>query len=51
MVDRAEYLIAVYDGGSGGTANTVEYAKESGRRITVIYPDTHEVNRFNFPKD
>jgi uncharacterized phage-like protein YoqJ len=44
MVDRARYLLAVYDGGSdGGTAFTVEYAKQQGRRITIIHPDTLEV--------
>ncbi len=41
MVDHAEHLLAVYDGGGkGGTAYTVRYAQEKGRQITVIHPDT-----------
>ncbi len=33
MVDRTQVLISVYDGGPGGTASTVAYAKR--RRVTV----------------
>lgn len=37
MVDNSEYLIAVYDeGGSGGTAYTVQYARGLGREVSVI---------------
>jgi len=44
LVDHAKYLLAVYDGGAdGGTAYTVQYAKEQGRSVTVIHPDTLEV--------
>jgi uncharacterized phage-like protein YoqJ len=46
LVDHAEYLLAVYDGGvDGGTSYTVKYAKEQGRSITVIHPDTLEVTQ------
>ena len=41
LVDHAQYLLAVYDGGSkGGTAYTVKYARQQGRCVTVIHPDT-----------
>ena len=44
MVDRADYLLAVYDGsGKGGTAYTVRYVREKKREIIVIHPDTLEV--------
>jgi len=41
LVDHAQYLLAVYDGGSkGGTAYTIKYARQQGRRVTTIHPDT-----------
>ena len=41
LVDHAEYLLAVYDNGvRGGTAHTVQYAVEKGRKIISIHPDT-----------
>ena len=44
LVDHADYLIAVYDGGGkGGTAYTVRYAREKKKEIIVIQPDTLEV--------
>lgn len=44
MVDHANYLLAVYDGGGkGGTAYTVRYAREKKREVIVIHPDTLEV--------
>lgn len=44
MVDHAEYLLAVYDGGGkGGTAYTVHYAQERKREIIAIHPDTLEI--------
>jgi len=37
LVDNAQYVLAVYDGGGkGGTAYTVGYAKKLGRWVTVI---------------
>ena len=45
LVDHAGYLLAVYDGGSdGGTAYTVSYARQQGRKITVIHPDSLEIS-------
>ncbi|MDD4415931.1 MAG: SLOG family protein [Proteiniphilum sp.] len=44
LVDHADYVLAVYDGGAkGGTAYTVRYAREKNRQVTVIRPDTLEV--------
>lgn len=44
LVDHADYLLAVYDGGGkGGTAYTVRYAREKKREIIIIHPDTLEI--------
>ena len=41
MVDRAQYLLAIYDGGeSGGTASTVRYAESRRRNIWLLDPDS-----------
>jgi hypothetical protein len=41
MVDRANHLLAVYDGsGKGGTAYTVHYAQRKRRQILTIHPET-----------
>lgn len=37
MVDMADLLITVYDGGSGGTAKTVAYAREKGVELLPIW--------------
>ncbi|MBP3634067.1 MAG: DUF1273 family protein [Oscillospiraceae bacterium] len=37
MIDRANVLITVYDGGSGGTASAVQYALSKGKRILPIW--------------
>ena len=37
MVDRCSKMICYYDGGSGGTAYTVNYAKTNGLEITNLY--------------
>ena len=36
MVDESDYVIAVWDGSSGGTGNCVKYAKEEGKEITIV---------------
>lgn len=36
MVDRASRLIACWDGESGGTANTIQYAKRQNISIVII---------------
>jgi len=38
MVDHASLLIAVYDGGYGGTRNTVEYAMANRVEVVFIPP-------------
>ena len=38
MVDKADILIAVWDGSSGGTGNCVRYAKQKGVKIIQINP-------------
>jgi len=45
LIDHAGYLLAVYDGGSdGGTAYTVRYARQQGRKLTLIHPNTLEIS-------
>ena len=45
LVDHAGHLLAVCDDGSdGGTAYTIKYAKQQGRSITIIHPDTLAVS-------
>jgi len=39
IVDNCENLLAVYDGGGGGTRNCVEYAKNLNKKIWVINPN------------
>lgn len=44
MVDRSDYLLAIYDGSSkGGTAYTTAYARKKGLEIIIIHPDTFEI--------
>lgn len=38
MVNTSRVLLAVYDGQSGGTQSTVEYAKSKRRKVVVIDP-------------
>lgn len=37
MVERAQMLISVYDGGSGGTGQTVRLAREKGMEIRPVW--------------
>lgn len=37
MVDRSSEMICYYDGGTGGTAYTVKYAKQNNLKITNLY--------------
>lgn len=46
MVDGSTYVLAVWDGsGRSGTGQTVRYARELGRTITIIDPATLEITR------
>lgn len=38
LVDLCDVLVAVYDGKSGGTMQTVNYAKSSGKKTIIISP-------------
>jgi hypothetical protein len=42
VVDLSELLVAVWDGkvakGKGGTADVVDYARERGREIVIVWP-------------
>lgn len=38
MVQRADTLVAVFDGKKGGTANTIRMAHEKGIRLRIISP-------------
>lgn len=40
LVDNAHLMLAVYDGGEGGTAYTVRYAVSRGKRVLLLHPDT-----------
>ena len=36
MVDRAGHLLAVYEGGAGGTKYTIDYARRNGLTVTLL---------------
>lgn len=42
VADLCEILVAIWDGerarGVGGTADVVDYAKEAGREIVIVWP-------------
>lgn len=40
LVDNAHLLLAVYDGGGGGTGYTVRYAVSRGKRVLLLHPET-----------
>lgn len=40
MVDRAEMVFAIWNGGTGGTANCVKYAMSKGVPIVRFHPST-----------
>lgn len=40
MVDRADIVLAFWDGTNGGTKNCVDYAKKVGKKIKIINPKT-----------
>ena len=43
MVDHAEIVLAVWNGSPSGTGQTVWYARETGKPVWIIRPDTLEV--------
>jgi uncharacterized phage-like protein YoqJ len=38
MIDKSDYVIAVWDGSPSGTGNTVRYAKQKNKKILIINP-------------
>lgn len=38
MVDKSDYVIAVWDGSPGGTGNCVKYAQRENKQITIVKP-------------
>lgn len=44
MVDNADVLVCAYDGKSGGTSYTLDYALKSGKVVININPRTREVS-------
>jgi len=47
MVDRADAVVAVYDGGTGGTAHCVNYARRLGKTLVLVDPATCRVRKIN----
>lgn len=43
MVDRSDYVIAVWDGTPGGTQGTVKYARSQGKDVLRINPLTQTI--------
>ena len=43
MVDHAEIVLAVWNGSPSGTGQTVWYARETGKPVWILRPDTLEV--------
>ena len=39
MVDKTDYVIAVWNGTGSGTGNTVRYAQKKGKEIIIINPN------------
>ena len=47
MVKHSAYVVAVWSGRASGTGQTVMYARELHRHLTVINPNTLEITREN----
>lgn len=51
LIHSAAYLLAVYDeSGEGGTACTVNYARQQGRRVVIINPITRVIRHAIKPR-
>ena len=47
MVNRGNAVKAFYDGrGSGGTFNTIEYAKSQGKPVSITDVNSKDINEF-----
>lgn len=52
MVDASAVLIAVYDGQSGGTKNTVDYAQRQQKKVVMLRPKGFmRIEFFEKPED
>lgn len=45
MVDRADSVLAIWKGTSGGTGNCVQYAISKNKSVVVYNPDTNHVSK------
>ena len=45
MVDQSQFVIAVWNGRPSGTGSTVRYAKEQGKQLIIINPNTMDTNQ------
>ena len=43
MVDRADIVLAVWNGSPSGTGQTVWYARETEKTVWILRPDTLKV--------
>lgn len=43
MVDKADVIVCAYDGQSGGTAYTVNYALKQNKIVVQINPSTAQI--------
>lgn len=46
MVDQSRFVIAVWNGRPSGTGSTVRYAKEQGKQLIIIDPNTINTNQY-----
>lgn len=42
MVDRADLILAMWDGSSGGTGNCIKYAQSKNKQIINLYPELNK---------
>ncbi|MPM65437.1 hypothetical protein SDC9_112333 [bioreactor metagenome] len=47
MVDNSDFVLAVWDGSSGGTSQTVRYSLKKKKRVIIINPVTFEIKKEN----
>lgn len=45
MVDNSDYVIAVWNGKSSGTCNTVKYARKNNKVVLLVNPQTLEIEK------
>ena len=50
MVDHCEYVLAMWDGSSGGTANCIKYANQVGVTVCNVYKPWQGFDPNNLPE-